>query len=180
MSRDNLITLFLCFAVFGMHKEMWGLLGRVLLRGGFLWNTKEIGGTKKKIPIPDWCGPHMILVALRTIPYFGWLTTPLSDLYLDISISVRCSRAAKDPDDVGDDLNLIALCDAYLRIKPTKKLRQVVRSYYYGRPKAGLVPYEDANNVHRALMWYFRHDEAPPLDDIVIDSIKEAWPQMLG
>jgi len=83
MSRDNLWPYVCCLEAGEMHEEAGELFILLLKRGFFLWNTKEIGGAKKKIPIPDWAGIGMIWNLAKTAAFSNtkigiWLQRALS------------------------------------------------------------------------------------------------------
>lgn len=168
MSRDNLFG-WIC--VGKLHNILSGMkiMSRIFLRGGFLWNTKKIGQQNGSWKIPDWCGPLMWFIAFRGSNYFfDWL----ADMYLWMAIRVRCYKASKDADDVGDDLNLCVAIETMRLIRDTKTLKKARRWYLENRPPTPFLNAE--NNVIGALSWYFRHDSAPPLDVIFEDRIR-AW-----
>lgn len=174
MSRDNLIPLICCFAVFGLYKELFTLLFRILTRGGFLWNTKKIGQQNDAWKVPDWCGPSMWLLAFRSLPIVGWIFSPIADGYFYLQLKNRFNHAMKNGDDVGDDLNLVCLLESYRRLRPTKLTTKLLLMYRYERPPAmGDVDL----GLFQALKWYFRDVSAPPIDESVIQAIKLRWPK---
>lgn len=67
MSRDNLWPYVCCLQAGGLKDEAWELFTNLLKRGFFLWNTKHIGGEKKKFPIPDWAGIGMIFTLIKAM-----------------------------------------------------------------------------------------------------------------
>lgn len=94
----------------------------------------------------------------------------ISDVWLDGAVTVRNNQAAKNPDDVGDDLNLLAqLAQGYF-VKPSMTSINALRKYLKNRPtNYGVTKLGEKSNVMGALAWYFRAESGGNPE------IAEAW-----
>lgn len=178
MSRDNLIPMFCLFLIMDLKVSIEELVLRIIARGGFLWNTRNIGQplNDPSTKLPDFIGLMLPMLYIRST-FLGWLIQPISDLYLLGLVLNRMHLASYDWNDVGDDLNLVVICETARIIKPTAFTRFILKLYKDKRPMAGpSVEPRKESGLYQALRWYFHQVQAPPLDVIMIDHIERTWP----
>lgn len=172
-SRDNLLAWVCLLRVTKQYKELFVLMLKIVLRGGFLWNTKnigsddvnkkylKIGGIKIPAPIPDWCGITMWFLVFR----FKWNPFNLiGDLYLWLCMWIQVRRTRKDMDDTGDHLNIINPAEACRLISTNFVSLKSLRWY-----KSTGIP-------QHAVRDYFKWDWAAPIDVYATEVIGKRWP----
>lgn len=167
MSRDNILAFICAFKIFGLKKELWSLLFKILKRAGFMWNIKHIGSDKRKsIPVTDFCGFSMWLIAFR------FKYNPLN-VCLDLTLwgqmrfqTWRTKHKGQDTNgewESGDHLNLFVLAESARLIHASYILRQAMRWY----KRSGMVQF--------ALNDYFKADQNAPLDVLALEVIDKNW-----
>lgn len=157
MSRDNLQGFICAMKLFDLKKGLRLLMLRILLRFGFLWNTKHIGQTEDKKKIPDFCGPLMWLL------YTRFKFNPLnlvSDIYLALAIKIASYRVSLSDKHCGEHLNLIMIAETCRLISSNFILSRVLKNY-----KLSGIP-------QRSLKVYFAPEYAAPLDSLWIKIIQ--------
>ena len=101
--------------------------------------------------------------ALGIKPFF------LSDLWGRGGVLVRLKQAAKNLDDVGDDLNCIISLAFSANVMPSKLALSNLKLYLSNRPKNfGTLEMNEKDPVMGALSWYFRKESGgnPKLAEI--------------
>lgn len=89
---------------------------------------------------------------------FLWFPILLfGDLFMLLGVIIRCIQA-RDPDNVGDDLNtLVSVVQAQYTF-PTPISYLARKLYLKFRPKPLIYGPPEVNNIYMALKWYFRPD----------------------
>lgn len=181
MSGDGLEALLSCLIGLRLHKEAWSLIWKLTKRGGFAWNTKRIGQHDEQKKIPDFFGFRMVIFLLRlcgSLPLVGVIFYPVIALwdllYLAPSVLVRVIKPLFDRDDVGDDINFFLILVMCVMSSPTP-ISGFVRGFYYGfRPLSGDEKfrklYKNMLGCVTAFKWYFNNKNAPPIDDIMVET----------
>jgi len=83
----------------------------------------------------------------------------LGDLWAIGASYVRCRQAAKDMDDVGDDLNLLISLVFFNRYQSNAVTRFALKYYLKNRPtNFGCTKMGETDPVIGALVWYFREE----------------------
>lgn len=145
-SWDQFVPLFLVSLELGIQDGI-SIYHRVWRRWGFLWNTKDIAGKPKKTP-PDFIG------LLLTICFKGKHTW-----YLVVVALWRLLVSTVEPKNTGDDLNFSLILYFCKRHHLTRATKLACWIYRKRDPQA-------------AWRWYFRHLEAPPMDEIAAPILK--------
>jgi len=166
MSRDNMTTQLCTMAYAGHKAELQQVYNMLKSRAFFFWNTRKIGendGWK----VPDVMSPELFGVFARGLGWNDWVLTAY-DYALYMATKIRVAKAKKDPDDVGDDLNLICMLLLAHRKRPTKYSKLAIEYYFKNRPQAG----EDFEHLIDepgpigAMLRYFRKEcGAPPMGE---------------
>lgn len=99
----------------------------------------------------------------------------LGDIWALFAAIIRCKQAAKNLDDVGDDLNLLISLVFFNVIKPSIIAKFALRYYLKHRPfNYGMTKFDEHDPVIGALMWYFREESGGNPE------IAEAWRPIVG
>jgi hypothetical protein len=178
MSRDQLIPIIICLTLFSrysldLQKRKRRLWANLVRRGGFCWNTKHIhknDGWK----IPDLLGPTHWCLFFRDL-ILAWPILCLVDTLLVFSVAMRCIAALFDQDNVGDDLNL---CNILFHSNlqgwtPTAFLARQLYSWWRPRPGPKGGERMQGYAVYNAWVHYYRHDSAPPMDELCKEMIMD-------
>lgn len=113
----------------------------------------------KCMTFPNWdiCGPdnlNEIQRALKCDP------SVVGDTYLSFGVAIRIRKASRDPDDVGDDLNLLLTLAQAHYIKPNGMSEENLVKYLKFRPtNLGCERLGEKDPVMGAISWYFRRDD---------------------
>lgn len=148
MSRDNLFSAICLLKLYNLKTELRAILFCIIMRGGFLWNTRKIGSDEKNFP--DWCGPMMWMIAFR----FKW--NPLnivSDLYLWLAIKIQIQHTKNDKNHTDGHLNLIVAGETCRLISSNWLLEKILRDY------------RNSCFPQFAMDDYFDNDNSAPLHD---------------
>lgn len=170
MSRDNLIPA-ICMLTLINSNFVYKILIQILIRFGFLWNTKKIGQKDEKKKLPDWCGPMVWFIALK------W--TSAASSYMKLILWFHLRKVKKDPEDTSDDLNIqVILMTLWLLDK--NKIKAQLEYYINNRPKIlSLGQFDPNKGFVQAFIQYFKSDIAPPLDVEWTKSIQTQWKEFL-
>lgn len=83
----------------------------------------------------------------------GMGPSDLGDAWNYAGVVIRCRQAAKNPDDVGDDLNCLLTTVFFYMYHRTCTAEKSLKYFLQNRPKSNG---KDPDNVIAALQWYFR------------------------
>lgn len=164
-SRDQLTPTVIAMGLTQLREDLWQYTKRFARRGFLKFQNKDLAGPQ------DWASlvrafwdvdgrstaSYVMLLCLLPVVLLG-------DLQLLLSVLVRCLKA-RNPDDVGDDWNLLALVLQAQYSLPTPISFIARKLYKWFRPKSfgsGMATTEDRRDIpydqpiYDALRWYVR------------------------
>jgi len=141
-SRDQTTPMIIAFGLNRMDIQIKSIMPR-----GFMLN---------KYQNADIASPDNMAVIDRAL---GIKPSWLGDYWAYWGIKLRCSQAAKNPDDVGDDLNCLIESVYSSLVFPTAQSTKNLKFYLNNRPiNFGVSKLGHIDPVVGALYWYFRAD----------------------
>lgn len=153
VSRDQLTPNIVVLGVIKQEKKLWFIFNKII-RNWFRYpNNTDVAS-------PEHIG-HFLrgFMMIRDVWLLFYPILFFSDLFMLLGVIVRCIQA-KNPDNVGDDLNtLVSVVQAQYTI-PTPISWLARKTYVKLRPKPHLTKNHSNtnNNIYSALLWYFREE----------------------
>jgi len=170
MSRDNLIPA-ICFLTLIGSNFVYKLLIDILVRFGFLWNTKKIGQHDDKWKIPDFSGSLIWFIALK------W--TRAASIYMKFVLWLHIRKTRRDPEDTSDDVNIHVILMTLWLIDPDQ-IKPQIEYYAEHRPQIpSLGKFDPNKGFIQALIQYVKPEISPPLDVEWIKAIQIQWRWLL-
>lgn len=156
-SRDQSTPMIIAFGLKGMREQVEWLQPK-----GFILKFYQNKDVASPSDMNTWRRAH------------GDEPTSFGDFWLMQAVAIRIRQAAKDLDDVGDDLNCFITLAFSALVKPTDASRAALKRYLMERPKSyGYTTLGIRDPVIGALAWYCRPESGgnPELADLCSELI---------